>query len=327
MVDKAQGGQLLARLKGVRKKLSQELGFLVPAVHIRDNLDLSPTCYRVTLMGSTVCQEEVFVDKELAINPGQVYGQLKGTVTRDPVFKLEAVWIDPSQRDLAQSYGYTVVDASTVVATQMSKVLQDHAHELLGHDDVQQLLNRLAQGCPKLVEDLVPKVLPLSTVVKVLRNLLRENIPIIDMRTIVEVLAENASKSQDPVRLTAQARIALARLITQKISGLEEDLAVISLDSQLERLLLQSVQAMADSGIALEPGLANQMLKAITDVAKRQELNGQPAVLLVPDVLRDFLSRFVRQSMSNIHVLAYSEIPENRQVKIVATVSGNSVAG
>jgi flagellar biosynthesis protein FlhA len=326
LVDKNQGGQLLGRLKGVRKKLSQELGFLIPAVHIRDNLDLPPSAYRITLMGATVSQEEVFVDKELAINPGQVFGHLKGTTTIDPVFRLEAVWIDAAQRDEAQSLGYTVVDASTVVATHVSKVLQDHAQALLGHDEAQQLLNRLAQSNPKLVEDLIPKTLPLTVLVKVLQNLLRENVPIRDMRTIVEVLSEYAHRSQDPVRLTAAIRIALGRVIVEQINGLERELPVMTLDQGLERILLQSMQVMSEGGVALEPGLANQMLKALKETVKRQEMAGQPAVLLTPDLLRDFLARFVRQSISNIHVLAYGEIPENKQVRIIATVGGSIAA-
>jgi len=324
MVDKNQGGQLLGRLKGVRKKLSQELGFLIPAVHIRDNLDLPPSAYRITLLGATVSQDEVFVDKELAINPGQVFGDVKGTATIDPVFRLEAVWIEPFHRDEAQSLGYTVVDASTVVATHVSKVLQDHANALLGHDEVQQLLDRLAKSNPKLVEDLVPKMLPLIVVVKVLQNLLRENVPIRDMRTIVEVLSEQASRSQDPVRLTAAVRIALGRLIVEQINGLETELAVITLDHTLERILLQSIQVMSESGVALEPGLANQMVKTLQETVKRQETAGRPAVLLTPDPLREFLARFLRQNIANLHVLAYSEIPENKQVRIVASVGGAS---
>jgi flagellar biosynthesis protein FlhA len=326
MVDKAQGGELLARLKGVRKKLSQELGFLIPAVHIRDNLDLAPAAYRITLLGATMSQDEVQVDRELAINPGQVYGQLDGSPARDPVFGLQAVWIQPSQREQAQTFGYTVVDVSTVIATHLSQTLHEHAHELLGHEEAQQLLDRLAEGNAKLVETLVPKVLPLGAVVKVLQNLLRENIPIRDLRTIVEVMAEHASKSQNPVSLTAAVRIALGRTIFQKINGLDDELPVVTLDHSLEQILLKSVQAMAEGSVVMEPGLANQMLKALRETSERQELAGQPTVLLVPDNLREFLARFVRHRISNIHVLAFSEIPDNKQVKIIATVGGGAKA-
>ena len=324
LVDKAQGGELLGRLKGVRKKLSQELGFLIPPVHIRDNLDLSPSAYRISLLGATLNQDEIHVDKELAINPGQVYGKIQGIVGHDPVFGLEAYWIEPSQRDQAQSLGYTVVDSSTVVATHLSQTLQDHAHELLGHDEVQQLLERLAESYPKLVEDLVPKILPLGIIVKVLQNLLREHIPVRDMRTIIEVLAEHAPKSQDPVVLTAAVRIALGRMIVQQINGLNDDLPVITLDGSLEQLLQQSVKAMANGGIALEPGLASQMLMSLKNISDQQEQAGQPAILLVPDNLREFLARFIKHSVPAMHVLAFSEIPETRQITIIANVGGQS---
>ncbi len=324
LVDKNQGGELLGRLKGVRRKLSQELGFLIPPVHIRDNLDLNPSAYRISLMGATINEDAVHVDKELAINPGQVYGQIEGIAGRDPVFGLEAVWIDPSQRDEAQSLGYTVVDASTVIATHLSQTLQDHAHELLGHDEVQQLLDRLAETSPKLVEDLVPNVLPLGVIVKVLQNLLREHVPIRDMRTIVEVLAEHAPISQDPVALTAAVRVALGRMIVQQINGMNEDLPVITLDSTLEQLLQQSVKAMSEGGMALEPGLAAQMLQSLKEISDQQEESGQPAILLVPDNLRDFLARFIKHSVPSMHVLAFGEIPENKQITIIATVGGQA---
>lgn len=324
LVDKAQGGELLGRLKGVRKKLSQELGFLIPPVHIRDNLDLGPSAYRISLMGATLNQDEIHVEKELAINPGQVYGTIQGLPGHDPVFGLEAFWIEPHQRDQAQSLGYTVVDSSTVVATHLSQTLQDHAHELLGHDEVQQLLDRLAESSPKLVEDLVPKILPLGVVVKVLQNLLREHIPVRDMRSIIEVLAEHAPKSQDPVVLTAAVRIALGRMIVQQINGLNDDLPVVTLDASLEQLLQQSVKAMANGGIALEPGLANQMLQSLKNITDQQETAGQPAILLVPDNLREFLARFIKHSVPAMHVLAFSEIPETKQITIIASVGGQA---
>ena len=324
LVDKAQGGELLGRLKGVRKKLSQELGFLIPPVHIRDNLDLGPSTYRISLMGASLNQDEIHVEKELAINPGQVYGEIQGLPGHDPVFGLEAFWIDPPQRDQAQSLGYTVVDSSTVVATHLSQTLQDHAHELLGHDEVQQLMDRLAESSPKLVEDLVPKILPLGIIVKILQNLLREQVPIRDMRTIIEVIAEYASQSQDPVTLTAVVRIALGRMIVQQINGMNEDLPVITLDASLEQLLQQSVKAMSDGGIALEPGLANKMLQSLKDISDQQEQAGQPAILLVPDNLREFLARFIKHSVPAMNVLAFSEIPESKQITIIATVGGQA---
>ncbi len=324
MVDKAQSGELLGRLRGVRKKLSQELGFLIPPVHIRDNLDLGPSAYRITLMGSAVSQNEIHCDHDMAINPGQVYGQLEGKQTEDPVFGLQAIWIDPQHRDRAQSLGYTVVDASTVIATHMSQTLQQHAHELLGHDDVQQLLDRLRQTSPKLVEDLVPKLLPLGSVVKVLQNLLREHIPIRDMKTIIEVIAEHAAKSQDPAALTAAVRVALRRVIVELINGLNDEISVFTLDHALEQLLQKSLKATAESTIVLEPTIASHMIQSLRRACERQELAGEAPVLLVADNLREFVSRLVRQSIKSVHVLAFSEIPDNKQLKIVATVGGNA---
>jgi len=320
LVDRNQNGQLLNRLRGVRKKLSQELGFLVPAVHIRDNLDLDATTYRITMHGSTVAQAAIFPDQDLAINPGQVYGELKGNTVTDPVFNLEAVWIGEDQRENAQALGYTVVDASTVVATHMSQIVQEHAHELLGHDEVQQLLEGLAKITPKLVEDLVPNILSLSAVVKVMQNLLSEQVPVRDVRTILEVLSEHGLKSQDSVTLTAAVRAALGRSIVQQINGLAEELPVITLDPSLEQILQHSIETMAKNGVAIEPGLANRMLASLNEAHDRQEVAGQPSVLLVPDGLRDFVSRFARHSIKGLHVLGYNEVPGSTQIRIVATV-------
>ncbi len=321
MVDRSQGGQLMGRIKGVRKKLSQELGFLIPSVHIRDNLDLSPNTYRLTLMGVPVGEAEIHPDRDMAINPGQVFGTLPGGIaTTDPAFGLEAVWIDPSQRDQAQSLGYTVVDASTVIATHLSHILQSHAAELLGHEEVQQLLDKLAKTAPKLVEDLVPKLLPLGVVLKVLQNLLAERIPIRDMRTIAETLAEHAPNSQDPGVLTAAVRVSLSRSIVQQISGMGADLSVMTLDPRLEQLLQQTLAGGADQAGGLEPGLAENLQRSLAEQAQRQEAAGHPAVLLVSAALRGLLARFVRHSIPNMHVLAFNEIPDNKQVKITATV-------
>ncbi len=325
LVDRNQEGPLLARLRGVRKKLSQELGFLVPAVHIRDNLDLDPTTYRILLHGATVGQSSVFPGKDMAINPGEVYGDLPGTVVKDPVFGLDAVWIDESQRELAQTQGYTVVDASTVVATHMSQVIQDHAHELLDYDDVQKLLDGVARTHPKLVEDLVPNLVPLNVLVRVMQNLLIEQVPIRDVRTILQVLAERAPKSQDTVVLTAAVREALSRIIVQQINGLEEELQVITLDHSLEQLLQKSLEAGRDSGFVLEPGLANRLLQSLNDAHARQERSGQASILLVAAPLRELLARFVRQSIKGMHVLSFNEVPEDKQLRIVASVGDGSL--
>ncbi|HKK13118.1 MAG TPA: flagellar biosynthesis protein FlhA [Gammaproteobacteria bacterium] len=324
LVDRNQGGPLMNRIKGVRKKLSQELGFLVQSVHIRDNLDLAPNAYRITLMGVPVGEAEVHPEYELAINPGQVFGTLQGISTKDPAFGMDAVWIDPGQRDNAQTMGYTVVDASTVVATHLSQVLQQHAHELLGHEEVQQLLDVLAKSAPKLVEDLVPKTLPLGVVLKVCQNLLEEHIPVRDMRTIAETLAEHAPHSQDPAILTAAVRAALGRSIVQHINGMAPELPVIALDPTLEQILHQSLQGAMDGNAGFEPGLADRMHRALADSAQRQEMAGQPAVLLVSPGIRAWLARLVRHSIPSLNVLSYNEVPDNKQIKVVSTVGAQA---
>ena len=324
LVDRNQGGQLMTRIKGVRKKLSQELGFLVQSVHIRDNLDLAPNAYRITLNGVPVGESEVFVDRDMAINPGRVFGELKGNLTKDPAFGLDAVWIDAAQRDQAQTMGYTVVDASTVVATHLSELLQSHAHELLGHDEVQQLLDNLAQVAPKLVEDLVPKLLPLAVVLRVLQNLLQESVPIRDMRTIAETLAEQATKSQDAGTLTASVRVALARSIVQQVVGPKGEIPVIVLEPGLERLLQQTLVNAGEDGAGVEPGMLEQLQNALQDTAKQQELSGQESVLLVAAAIRPWLAKFARHSVPGVRVLSYNEIPDNRQIKVISTIGRNA---
>ena len=326
LVDKAQGGQLMTRIKGVRRKLSQELGFLVQAVHIRDNLDLSPTAYRITLMGVPLGEGEVYPDREMAINPGQVFGKLKGVETRDPTFGLEAVWIESSMRDEAQTMGYTVVDTSTVVATHLSHLLHQHAHELIGHEEVQHLLDMLAKTSPKLVEDLVPKMLPLGTVLKVLQNMLLEGVPIRDMRTIAETLAEHAPVSQNSDVLTAAVRSSLSRQIYQHINGMAHEMAVITLDPELEQILLQSVQTAPESGLGIEPGLAEQMITELNQCVQLQVAGNKAAVLMVTPVLRPILARLLRSLAPNLHVLAYNEVPDSKQIKVVAAVGGKNAA-
>ncbi|MCY1205579.1 Flagellar biosynthesis protein FlhA [compost metagenome] len=326
LVDRNQGGQLLARIKGVRKKLSQEMGFLMPSVHIRDNLDLLPNAYRLTLMGVSVAEAEVYPDRELAINPGQVFGTLNGVAAKDPAFGLEAVWIDASQRDQAQSLGYTVVDASTVVATHLNQVLHKHAHELLGHEEVQQLMQNLAKSSPRLAEELVPGMVSLSTLLKVLQALLQEQVPVRDIRTIAEAIANVAAKSQDPAALVAAARVALSRAIVQSIVGLEPELPVITLEPRLEQILLNSLQKAgqgSEDGVLLEPGMAEKLQRSLVEAAQRQEMLGKQAILLVAGPIRAMMSRFARLAVPTMHVLAYQEIPDNKQVTIVATVGQN----
>lgn len=320
LVDKVQGGDLLARIRGVRRKLTQDLGFLIQPVHIRDNLDLQPNAYRINLAGVPVGDGVVYPERELAINPGKVFGKVAGIETRDPAFGMEAVWIEPSARDHAQTMGYTVVDASTVIATHLSHIIQTHAHELLGHEEVQQLLNMLAKTAPKLVEDLTPRLLPLGTVVRTLQGLLAERVPIRNIRTIVETLAEHATRTQDPVQLLAHVRVALGRQIVQDIAGMSNELPVITLEPELEQLLTNSLAGNNAATPGLEPGIAERMQQRLTEAAQRQELNGEPAVLLVPPQLRHTLARFVRSIVPSMHVLAWNEIPDNRKIRLVATV-------
>jgi len=320
LVDKNQGGELLNRIKGVRKKLSQEFGFLVPAVHIRDNLDLPPNHYRITMMGVSVGEAEVFTDQEMAINPGQVFGEINGKPTQDPAFGLDALWIGTSQREQAQALGYTVVDTSTVIATHLSQLLSNHASQLLGHEEVQNLLDMVSKRYPKLVEGLVPDLLPLSTVGKVLQNLLGEGVPIRDMRSIIQTLKEYASRSQDSDVLTAASRIALKRLIVQEISGPELELPVIALTPELEQMLHKSLQATGNEGAAIEPGLAERLQQSLNNATQQQELAGQPAVLLTSGALRSTLARFVKNTIPALRVIAYQEVPDDKQIKIINSI-------
>ncbi|MCC5866873.1 MAG: flagellar biosynthesis protein FlhA [Gammaproteobacteria bacterium] len=325
LVDASQGGSLMTRIKGVRRKLSQELGFLLHPVHIRDNLELPPTGYRVSVLGVPLAEGEVQPDRDLAINPGRVYGSVPGLTTKDPAFGLDAVWIEPSTREQAQSLGYTVVDVSTVIATHLSRVLKEHAHELLGHEEVQKLLDVLAGSHPKLVESLVPKTLELGTILKVLKNLLAEEVPVRDMRSIAETLAQHGSASQDPDALTAQVRVALARAIAQNIAGTAGQLPLLALDPALEQILQKSLGGTAGAP-ALEPGLAERLQSSLKDLVKRQEMNGEPSVLVVSPDVRLWLARWLRAAIPGLHVLAYTEIPDNRSVQVVATVGRETPA-
>lgn len=320
LVDKTQGGELLTRIKGVRKKLSQELGFLIPPVHIRDNLDLEPNIYTIAMLGVTIGDAQISHDEELAINPGQVFGKLEGRATKDPAFGLDAVWIKPNKREHAQTLGYTVVDAATVVATHLSQLLTNNAYQLLGHEEAQQLLDMLAKQHPKLVEGLVPDILPLSTVVKVLQTLLFEGVPIRDMRTIVQTLNEYGARSQDPDVLVSAVRIALKRLIVQEITQGAKEIPVITLAPELEQMLHQSLQAGGEDGAGIEPGLADKLQKSLQQASQQQELEGEPAVLLTSGMLRPVLSRFLKYSVAGLHVLSYQEVPDDKQIKIVSSV-------
>ena len=275
LVDQQQGGQLMSRIRGVRKKASQELGFLVPAVHIRDNLELPASGYRISVLGVAAGEAEVRPGLELAINPGEVYGEVPGEAVTDPVFGLDAIWIDAATRDHAQSVGYTVVDADTVVATHLSQIVNGHAHLLLGHQEVQALLDRLAETHPKVVEDLVPKALPLAVVAKVLQNLLRDRVPVRDLRTIVECLAEHAPVVQDAERLTAAVRVSLGRFVFQHIFGLKREVPVITVSPDLDQILHASMRS-SETEPVIEPGVAERLRDALRDAVQAQELAGDP---------------------------------------------------
>ena len=319
LVDKTQGGELLKRIKGIRKKFAQEVGFLAPPVHIRDNLELKPSSYRITMKGVEVGTGEAINGQFLAINPGMASGTLPGQQTVDPAFGLPAVWIEASLRDEAQNLGYTVVDAGTVVATHLNHLITTHASELLGRMEVQALLDHLGKESPKLVEDLVPKVVSLSTLQKVLQNLLLEGVHIRDMRSIIETLSEHAVQTQDPTELTAQVRIALGRAIVQQLFPGTNELSVMTLDNRLERLLMQALGAGGD-GSGIEPGLADTIAQQAYNAAQQQEAMGHTPVLLVPGPLRVLLSRFLRRALPQLKVLSHSEIPETKTIRVTSLV-------
>ena len=320
LVDSSQGGALLSRVKGVRKKLSQELGFLLPSVHIRDNLDLTPMTYRISLAGVTMGEAEIQPDKVLAINPGQVFGQVNGMKTIDPAFGLEAYWISEADKEHAQSLGFTVVDASTVVATHMSKILEGSAAQLFGFEETQHLLDKLVVNSPKLVKELVPDLLPLGTITSVLQSLLSEGVPLTDFRTIVETLTGAAIKTKDSGELLTSVRVALGRMITQRIVNVDNDLPIITLKPELEGILNNAVSSSEQGGAGIEPLMAENLQKSLKTLYDKQTQSQQPSVLVVQPMLRTLLARFVRNISSNMHVLSYHEIPDNKQVTIVGTV-------
>ena len=318
LVDQAQNGELLGRIKSIRKKIAQELGFLVPVVHIRDNLEIKPNAYVIKLKGVEIGRGEAFPTQFMAIDPGNVKGTLAGTPTQDPAFGLPAVWIEGPLRQQAQVLGYTVVDACTVMATHLNHLIQTHAASLLGRQEVQQLLDQIAKTAPKLTEDLVPKVLTLSVLHKVLQNLLDEEVPIRDMRTILDILAEHAPTVKEAIELTSLVRLALGRAITQQLFPGDGELQVIGLDSALDGVLNQAM----NNSSGIEPGLAEVLIRQASIAMARQEEKGLPPVLVVQHALRVLLSRFLRRSLPRLKVLSQAEIPDSRIIKITATIGG-----
>ncbi len=322
LVDYAQDGELLKRIKGLRKKFTQVVGFLSPTVHIKDNLELKPSGYRITLKGVEVASGESFHHQFLAINPGMVTGTLPGLETTDPAFGLPATWISPDMRDQAQAMGYTVVDASTVIATHLNQIINSHAAELLGRDEVQQLLDLISKESPKLIEELTPKLLTLSVVQKVLQNLLVEGVNIRDMRTILETLAEHAARTQSPDELTTVVRVQLGRSIVQQLFPNGNEISVITLDNQLERLLMQSMQSNNSSGSTIEPGLADTLAREAESATRQQEQLGITPVLLVPASLRAALSKFLRRAIPQLRVLSHEELPDSKTIRVTSLIGG-----
>ena len=321
LVNAETGGELMSRVKGVRKKLSAELGFLVQPVRIRDDLKIDPDSYNIVLKGVVRGKGEVKVGRELAINPGQVYGQLEGIATREPAFGLEAVWIEPSQRDQARTLGYTVVDAATAISTHLNKVLRENAADLLSHDETQQLLDKLASKSPKIVEDLVPGKLSLGILTRTLQNLLQESVSIRDMRTIAEALTEASTRTQDPEQLTAIVRPKLGRMIMQNLIDGDNSLQVMTLELTLEQLLHNVLQqSQPGQPVVMEPSLAENLFAALREGSRAVEDMGHPAVLVVSPVIRGWLSKAARFRVNDLTVLSYSEIPDDQAVKVIHTV-------
>ena len=327
LVNPETGGQLLSRVKGVRKKLSAELGFLIQPIRIRDNLDLDPDIYNIVINGVVRGKGEIKVGKEMAINPGQVHGSLEGTPTKEPAFGLDAIWIDPAQRDYARTLGYTVVDPATAVATHLNTLLRNNASELLSHDETQQLLDKVAERSPKLVEDLVPGKLPLATITKVLQNILNESISVRDMRTIIEVLSTESSRTQGVDELTAAVRPRLGRMIVQNLIDVNDSLPVMTLNPSLEQILHNILQQNSSSqGVIIEPKLAEGLFSALAKNAEEVENKGLAAVLVVSPAIRSWLAKLIRHRLNDLTVLSYSEIPDDQSVNVVATIDVDTTA-
>ena len=325
LVNPETGGELMNRVKGVRKKLSAELGFLVQPVRIRDDLNIDPDSYNIVLKGVVRGKGEIKVGRELAINPGQVYGELKGIPTKEPAFGLDAVWIEPSQRDQARALGYTVVDASTAISTHLNKVLRENAADLLSHDETQQLLDKLSSKSPKIVEDLVPGKLSLGSLTRILQNLLQESVSIRDMRTIAESLTEASSRTTDPEQLTAMVRPKLGRMIMQSLVDEKNSLSVMTLEPSLEQLLHNVLQqSQPGQPVVMEPSLAESLFAALRDGTRVLEEEGLPAVLVVSPMIRAWLSKAARHRVNDLTVLSYSEIPDDQAVKVIHTVDAQA---
>ena len=321
LIDTQQGGSLVTRIRGIRKKLTYELGFLIPQVHIRDNLDLRPEAYQIMVNGVVIGRGEVKPTRELAIHSGVVHGELQGLRTKDPTFGLDAVWIDPAQRDYARSLGYTVVDASTTIATHLNKILQENCNLLLGHDETQQLIDKLAASAPKLVEELIPKKLSVSVLTQVLQNLLAESVSIRDLRGVLLAIAPLAEKVQDIDELTGVARIALGRMIIQQYALHGDELAVMTLNPELEQVLHATVRRGQGGNIPVEPELAEGLLRSVGSAAQDEMNSDRPAILVTSPTLRPWLSRILRPRIPGLSVLSYSELPEDTNLRVTTSIT------
>lgn len=320
LVDKTQDGELLKRIKGIRKKFTQEVGFLAPPVHVKDNLEMKPDMYRITLKGVEIGGGESYAGQFLAINPGPVSGPLSGKATIDPAFGLPAVWIDANSKDMAQMMGYTVVDAGTVIATHLNHLITTHASELLGRQDLQQMLDHISKNAPKVVEEVVPKLVSLSVLQRVLQGLLSEGVHIRDMRSILEAVADNAPRTTDPSDLTALVRISIGRSIVEQIFPGMPELPVITLNARLEQMLINAVNSSGPEGAGIEPGLADTILQQADLATRRQQEMGYSAALLVPGPLRALLARFLMRSIPSLRVLSHAEIPNSKTIRVTTVV-------
>ena len=321
LIDESHDGKLLQRTKGIRKKLSSDFGFLLPTIRIRDNLDSAPNNYKIVLNGSSRGSGQIEMGKELAINPGQVLEEVDGIKTQDPAFSLEAVWIDEGDKEYAQAVGYTVVDPSTVIATHLNSILRANADEFMTFDIAQEMLDRIGEQSPKMLEELIPEQLPLSSFVKILQNLLAEGVPLRDMRTLLETVSEGVANTKDPEALTAMVRIRLGRLIVQEASQEQATLEVLTLDPGLEQLLSDLVRsATSIDEVALEPNLSESFFSAISQSIKQLEEAEKEAVLVVSPILRPWLAKLLRRASQEVRVLSYREVPDDQSIKIIQTI-------
>jgi flagellar biosynthesis protein FlhA len=319
----AQGGSpLVERIRGLRRQLALDMGFIVPPIHIRDNLQRKPSEYGVLLKGAEIGKGGVQVGSLLAINPGMVTVPVQGTPTREPAFGLDAVWISEADRERAQMQQYSVVDPATVIVTHISELIRRHAHELLGRQEVQTLLDELAKSNPKAVEELVPQHLSLGQVQKVLQNLLREGVSVRDLLTIVETLADHAPRTKDIDELTEYARHGLARTISRRFLAPDGSLPIVTLSPQTERVVLQSVQTGPDGGfLALEPSVAQNLVGRVGTWAERFVAKGQQPVVLCSAGLRPYLRRLLERYLPTVAVLSAAEIPAEVRVQSLGMVA------